>query len=959
MYCTQCPNFFTKSQNDLNYHNAKKHSARKPEITFKCETCVQAFPGFYALRQNRNTQHGLQIGSRTRDVDVEHIVGDVENHRLREELRSFHYFLVDSEVERARHHVFNYAVENLNGTIVNEKLDHFFHNFKGAEKVNLAFGFILKNIEGGGFRYFCAYENNILLDRSKLVCTHDGLPKLKLFLNKTDVIEPCSREIMNTKWWFCKLTSLTVFAASLKDVPIGCKNAALPEPLLKNHTINCLTFEESTRQPCNDNLCLFRALALHLHGTQRLEEETSKLFNLFINKMDGLSPNQFQGVQMNDIPIVEDLLTLNILLYDIDIVDGNIVGELARGSLQKFENTERLLRYNNYICYVNNLNAVFQSLRCPYCDTFFNRTFNLQRLLTTCSERVENVYPRNVYQIRETLFDKLDSFGIKYTSEQRLFKSLAIFDFESICVREETFRDTNATTWIGKHVPMSVSISSNPVKEPIFLFNSDPHHLVASFIRALENLASQSKAKMKNLFLDIETTIKNKLGNILEKLTQRHNRREHARFDKSQDDCDNEICASTQFLELQKNQLIDLQESLERYCNDLPVFGFNSGKYDVKLIKSDLLPILVNERDIEPTVFKKANQFISFKFDDIQLLDILNFLGGATSLDSFLKAYKHSETKRFFPYEWFDHPDKLQNTELPPYDTFDSRLCSCNPLEAEYTDYLKLLKSGLTTEQAVLKLKLSKPPATGIENYQNLRLIRKQEQMSSFKDFLRCYNNKDVVPTLKATQKMIALYLDKDIDMLKLGCTLPNLANICLHKYTDAKFYPFTEGNKELWEKNREDVVGGPSIVITSKAVVDETFIRKSTSICKSVVGIDASQLYPYSRCQPMPTGLYTRWEMNSETSRVTPRLNKTRSFEIMVMSYFQRTRPECEIEIFFTTGRQKKNDCFSVDGFCSHCNTVFEAMGCFSNSAPVKSCFLLSLKRIFNAVARRESSMR
>ena len=79
-----------------------------------------------------------------------------------------------------------------------------------------------------------------------------------------------------------------------------------------------------------------------------------------------------------------------------------------------------------------------------------------------------------------------------------------------------------------------------------------------------------------------------------------------------------------------------------------------------------------------------------------------------------------------------------------------------------------------------------------------------------------------------------------------------------------------------------------------------------------------------------MPTGPYTRWDFDSETSRFTPRQNKTRSFENMVMSYFQRTRPECEIESFFTTGRQKKIDCFSVDLFCSPCNTVFEAMGCF-----------------------------
>ena len=518
LFCSQCPSFSTKSQNDLNYHIARKQSAPKLDVTSKCKLCYQEFPGFYALRQHRNTQHGKQIGSETRDVDVKHIMGDVEDQSLREELRSCQRFLVDSELERARHKVFNYAVETLNETNVNEKLDHFFNNLKYAAKMNLAFGFILKNIEDGGLRYFYAHENNTLLDRFKLVCTHDDLAKLKDFLNKTDVIESCSRETMNKKWTFYKLTNLTVFAALLKDVPMGCKDAVLPEPPLRNGTINCLTFEENTRQRYNDNFCLFRALALHLHGTQQLEEELSNLFILFIKKMDGLSPNQFQGVHMNDIPTVEDLLTLNILLYDIDIVDGNIVGEIARRGVQKNENTLRLLRYNNHICYVDNKNAVFQSFRCPNCDTFFNPTFNLKRHLTTCSERVKNVYPRNVYQNRGTLFDKLDSFGIKYTSQRKFFKNLAIFDFESICVEEESFKDTKTTTWIGKQVPISVSVSSNLVEEPNFLYNSDPHHIVSSFIGTLEGLASQSKAQMKLLIPDIETTIRIKLGSILEKL---------------------------------------------------------------------------------------------------------------------------------------------------------------------------------------------------------------------------------------------------------------------------------------------------------------------------------------------------------------------------------------------------------------------------------------------------------
>ena len=131
--------------------------------------------------------------------------------------------------------------------------------------------------------------------------------------------------------------------------------------------------------------------------------------------------------------------------------------------------------------------------------------------------------------------------------------------------------------------------------------------------------------------------------------------------------------------------------------------------------------------------------------------------------------------------------------------------------------------------------------------------------MCTFKDFLRWYNNRDVVPTLEATQKMLAFYHKKGIDMLKLGCTLPNLSNSCLHNSTTVKFYPFTETDKDLLQKIREDMVGGPSIVFTRKTVVDETFIRNSEIICKSIAGIDASQMYPHSMCQPMPTGLYTR----------------------------------------------------------------------------------------------------
>ena len=97
--------------------------------------------------------------------------------------------------------------------------------------------------------------------------------------------------------------------------------------------------------------------------------------------------------------------------------------------------------------------------------------------------------------------------------------------------------------------------------------------------------------------------------------------------------------------------------------------------------------------------------------------------------------------------------------------------------------------------------------------------------MSSFKEFLRWYNG-DVVPTLEAMQNMIAFYHNKNFVMLKLSCIVPILTYNCLYRSTDAKYYPFTDGHKAMLQNIREDMVGGPSIVFTRKAIVGKILIR-------------------------------------------------------------------------------------------------------------------------------------
>ena len=79
---------------------------------------------------------------------------------------------------------------------------------------------------------------------------------------------------------------------------------------------------------------------------------------------------------------------------------------------------------------------------------------------------------------------------------------------------------------------------------------------------------------MKLKFLEVETAIKSKLTRTLETLNERRCRNQGGfEFEDHCFEVDNEEKdSSTQFLQIQKNQLIELQEHFERYCNVLLVF---------------------------------------------------------------------------------------------------------------------------------------------------------------------------------------------------------------------------------------------------------------------------------------------------------------------------------------------------------------------------------------------------
>ena len=186
------------------------------------------------------------------------------------------------------------------------------------------------------------------------------------------------RKDLFTKRKLLFTTNVTIFAALLKVFLVSCEDILLPPNLVKRSDVNCLTYK-SNKERYNDNLCSLRAVCMHKTGKKTVEEEAKRLFIAYLTANPHLSVQNFRGVGLEGLHIVERLAEVNILMYDIQVSDGGIFGKLVERFLRRFNSTATLLRYNNHICYFTDVNKVYKSFRCSTSNTFFARSSTLQR----------------------------------------------------------------------------------------------------------------------------------------------------------------------------------------------------------------------------------------------------------------------------------------------------------------------------------------------------------------------------------------------------------------------------------------------------------------------------------------------------------------------------------------------------------------------------------------------------
>ena len=183
------------------------------------------------------------------------------------------------------------------------------------------------------------------------------------------------------------------------------------------------------------------------------------------------------------------------------------------------------------------------------------------------------------------------------------------------------------------------------IYSPIFICNEDPLQLIRNFASSLTNIAEKSTLLMKENLQNFISRLEEKFWLARDKVPVREN--EGLVNDEAETGEEVEEDSNSARNRRELKNLSCLRQDLENYYSTIPVFDFNSCRYDLNLIKEYLLHHLLIERKVVPKVIPMGNKYIGINFLGLQFLDILNFLGGATTLDNFLKAHGASEEKGF------------------------------------------------------------------------------------------------------------------------------------------------------------------------------------------------------------------------------------------------------------------------------------------------------------------------
>ena len=280
--------------------------------------------------------------------------------------------------------------------------------------------------------------------------------------------------------------------------------------------------------------------------------------------------------------------------------------------------------------------------------------------------------------------------------EFRPYPYFIVYDFEALHKKMDE-PQTEELTITSRHVPVSVAINDNLTNEPVFIVDQDPGNLINSFIEDLQDRQKKIAKEVESLYPQPESD------------------------DDGKEKKENPIWRN--------------------WVNQVPVFGFNSGRYDINMIKEYFVRDLAIISDVN--VAKKENSYMFLSSPKFKFLDVKNYLAPGLSYDAWCRAHGCELQKLVFPYEWFDSFEKL-NHKGP----------------VKYEDFFSSLKGGNISQ----------------EEYQNFCDEFHKRGCETMKDWLKEYNLADVKPFIEVLEKTREQYYPDEIDLLKDAVSIPGIS---------------------------------------------------------------------------------------------------------------------------------------------------------------------------------------
>lgn len=550
-----------------------------------------------------------------------------------------------------------------------------------------------------------------------------------------------------------------------------------------------------------DKCSLFRCLSYTLYGNLS-QRNVNGLMRDWQNYMT--RNNMTDSLHLpSEIARFEDcfLTAINIHALERNQV-GAFYARPTRWSKKSSANSMNVILHNNHYSLITNFDALKGYWACETCERIFRKHRKYERHQAQCDPTIRVKYVGGGFGNPPNIFDRLLDVGINV--QDRFYPFRIVYDFECRFEGNESVKSGNIT-FENTLIPISVSILSNlgavdnNLNLPVCFVEENPSDLIAKFIDHLLLIGSISFNVMSTRFQQQLSALRD------------------------------------------KPECMELYGTLLRWLRQIPVIGFNSGRFDINLIRRYLIPEMINRKIKILRVIKRGSTYIAIVTEPLVFLDITCFLAGGISYAKWIAGFGVTAEKGVFPYEWLTSYEKLNQDHLPSHSQFFSSLKQSNITAEEYTKLQELwLSHGFRT----------------------------------MKDLLVYYNNMDVVPFLEAAQKMWDIFREMNIDMFKSGCvSLPGLA--MLHMFDivppDTIFQLYGKQDSKYHDLVKQNIVGGPSIIFNRCSIAGFTKMQASGQDIQTVEGYDCNALYLSTFMYDMPTGLAGYWESITDNHEQIP----------------------------------------------------------------------------------------